>query len=487
LMRLTPDRGDVAQATMEKDHERLDDRLKDLKDEVGGMDTRRTGSPPVPKPSVWIDPERCVGCAACMRDCPTEAIRIGRDGKALIRPGLCVDCGVCIRVCGPKAVSVLADSLASIHSYRYRIAVPEPSLYGQFVPSVLPEDILAGILDLGFQEVYEVAVSTEKASLLLKDYLSQYRGPKPLVTSFCPVTVRLIQLKFPEVMDRVIPVDFILELDIRRLKEQRARELGIPIELIGAFYLSGCPSRIANVHHPYTGGRSYLDGAISIGEIYRDLMFAIRARQKTGVAPPVLQRASGLGIRWGTLGGEVEALGLKSAFAVSDVKHVVKVLEEMENQKLSQIEFVECRGCYGGCTGGPLVMDNPYMGRAKVQMLGRMFTERIGFSEDWGRENIEHYRPHLDRRFAPPPREGLDPDRARAIRKLAQRAKILKKLPGIDCGICGAPTCRALADDIVRGEARVLYCFFKLRDSFLRQKGRRAAGQRLPDPSRGRL
>ncbi|MGI6704192.1 MAG: (Fe-S)-binding protein [Clostridia bacterium] len=41
---------------------------------------------------------------------------------------------------------------------------------------------------------------------------------------------------------------------------------------------------------------------------------------------------------------------------------------------------------------------------------------------------------------------------------------ILEKLPGIDCGSCGAPTCRALAEDIVNGRAREVDCVFRLRE-----------------------
>ena len=33
-------------------------------------------------------------------------------------------------------------------------------------------------------------------------------------------------------------------------------------------------------------------------------------------------------------------------------------------------------------------------------------------------------------------------------------------LPGIDCGTCGAPSCRALAEDMVRGDATEADCVF---------------------------
>ncbi|MEJ5375875.1 MAG: [Fe-Fe] hydrogenase large subunit C-terminal domain-containing protein [bacterium] len=423
----------------------------------------------VPKSSVRLDPRMCVGCAACMRVCPTEAIRI-RNGKAVIRPQLCIDCGECVRVCEHNAGIILSDPISAIQNFQYRIAVPEASLYGQFIPAILPNDILAGILDLGFHEVFEAALATERASLLLREYMDRYHGPKPLMTSFCPVVLRLIQLRFPDLVDLVIPIDSTLELAIKNLKEERAREKGIPVEKVGAFYLVGCPARITTIHHPYTGGKTHLDGAISVAEIYKDLMFAIRRRQRSGLKPPQLHSSSSLGLRWGTLWGEVEALGLENAIAVSDMKHLVRIMEEIDNHTLTDIEFVECRACYAGCAGGPLMVDNPYRGRSKIQRLCRMFPELSHTKETWARENFEKFQHHFDRRMKPLSVEGLDPDPSRAIEKMAQKAKILESLPGIDCGSCGAPNCKALADDIVRGEATIMYCIFKLRDAFLKQR-----------------
>jgi Na+-translocating ferredoxin:NAD+ oxidoreductase RNF subunit RnfB len=47
----------------------------------------------------------------------------------------------------------------------------------------------------------------------------------------------------------------------------------------------------------------------------------------------------------------------------------------------------------------------------------------------------------------------LDADMGEAIRKLGQLDRELRSLPGRDCGVCGAPTCAALAEDIVMGRA----------------------------------
>ena len=81
--------------------------------------------------SVTLDKDLCKGCINCIKRCPTEAIRV-RDGKAHISPGLCIDCGECIRICPHHAKKPIYDPLSVLDNYKYKIALPPPSLYGQF-------------------------------------------------------------------------------------------------------------------------------------------------------------------------------------------------------------------------------------------------------------------------------------------------------------------------------------------------------------------
>ena len=48
--------------------------------------------------------DRCNGCSACARQCPTEAIFVPREGRYAIEPRRCIDCGVCGLVCPVEAV-----------------------------------------------------------------------------------------------------------------------------------------------------------------------------------------------------------------------------------------------------------------------------------------------------------------------------------------------------------------------------------------------
>ena len=112
------------------------------------------------KHSVILEYKRCRGCTTCIKNCPTEAIRV-RNGKATILNERCIDCGKCIQVCPHKAIKSVSDSMEKLEKYQYRVALPDPSLYGQFQHLDDIDIVLNGLLKIGFQKVFETARAAE--------------------------------------------------------------------------------------------------------------------------------------------------------------------------------------------------------------------------------------------------------------------------------------------------------------------------------------
>jgi ArsR family metal-binding transcriptional regulator len=110
--------------------------------------------------------------------------------------------------------------------------------------------------------------------------------------------------------------------------------------------------------------------------------------------------------------------------------------------------------------GGCLSVEDPYVARAKAIRMANDLPP--GPAAD--RQQVEQlYREGyycMDEPLASRPLRPLDEDIARAIAKMKERDRISNGLPGIDCGACGSPSCRAFAEDVVQGEAEQASCVF---------------------------
>ena len=68
--------------------------------------------------------------------------------------------------------------------------------------------LLRVFLDIGFDEVYEVAAAAELVSAYTRKYLKIEGVKKPAISSACPVVTRLIGLRFPSLKDNIIQMRF---------------------------------------------------------------------------------------------------------------------------------------------------------------------------------------------------------------------------------------------------------------------------------------
>ena len=172
-----------------------------------------------------INEGMCDGRMKCLRACPTGAIRV-RNGKAKIVGELCVDCGECITACPHRAVEPLADRLeAGSPEYKCRVAVPSPVLYSQFPSEATPRRLLAGLKQLGFDHVFDVAQACDWCVLASRMYLKEHTGRWPVISNFCPAVVRLIQVKYPELTQNILPIELPREITARGAKRKLAAAL----------------------------------------------------------------------------------------------------------------------------------------------------------------------------------------------------------------------------------------------------------------------
>lgn len=405
--------------------------------------------------SVMLEEEKCRGCTNCIKRCPTEAIRV-RKSKARIIDERCIDCGECIRVCPYHAKKAISDPLSSIQSFPYRVAVPAPSLYGQFKSAHTRGQILHALQSVGFHDVYEVAHAAELVTQATRKLLQQKKVPLPAISSACPAVVKLIQVKFPSLLDHILKLESPMEVAARRAKLEFSQKHHVPIEQIGAFFISPCAAKVTSVKAPYGMEKSYVDGVISIKDIYLKMLYGL---SKDAAEDKV--QAGFAGIRWANSGGESLALETENFLAVDGIHNVITILEEIENDRIEDVMFVEALACTGGCLGGPLTVQNLYVAKT-------MLKKHIDEAKEKESAEAPRMLPVESMVWTAEVQNKsvmkLDTDLEEAMRKLETLEDLYKELPGLDCGACGAPSCRALAEDIVRGNAGEMDCIFKLRE-----------------------
>jgi iron only hydrogenase large subunit-like protein len=399
--------------------------------------------------SITLDSTFCNGCSACLKKCPTEAIRI-RNGKAVIIDERCIDCGECIRECRFHAKNALADPLDALKEYKYKVALPAIAIYGQFPSHYDINRVFNSFYDLGFDYVYDVAYAADILTFEQMTALRSEKYPNPGISTYCPAVVRLIQMKYPSLIDHIIPLESPSEVAARIVRKRIMDELGFKDDEIGVFYISECPAVNTTIRNPRGTQKSSIDSYISMESIYTRI---IKVYPETEVRNQI-QKATGRGIGWAHVGGQGFGMCLENYLAVDGIDKVVKVLEKIELGKHSDIEFFEGYACVCGCVGGPLTVENPFIAKNKVSQISNRYLDRLVADRDGYTMEMLEFGGNIE----PNDVLRLDDCIKTAIVKMTEIETIFSKLPKIDCGACGSPSCMAFAEDIVMERAKFDEC-----------------------------
>ena len=410
--------------------------------------------------SVKLNKDKCTGCTNCIKHCPTEAIRV-RDGKARIINERCIDCGVCVRVCPHFAKEVVTDTLADMNRFKYNIALPAPALYGQFKGVEDIGLILGAIKKLGFDDVYETSVGADIASMYIGKLVKGGNLKKPVISSACPAVVRLIQVRFPELTPHLVNIRPPFEIAAKLARESFCTDHGCVPEDVGVFFLSPCAAKMTSVNAPLGNSFSYVSGVISIIDVYGRLATLLNHPENI---VPIKPRSLSGGVGWAASGGEANEAGIHNSLAVDGISNVINVLNDIEDGRLNDLDFFEGLACTGGCVGGPLVYENSFVAKKRILSLVSKLSPEDGIKAEKLPLIDDEDELYFTEPIKPNPVMKLDNDIKEAIKKLENIEKLSGTLPGLDCGACGSPSCRCMAEDIVRGFADEMDCIFRLKE-----------------------
>ncbi len=407
--------------------------------------------------TVRLDKELCKGCMTCMQRCPTQAIRI-RNGKAKINKEFCISCGECIRVCPHHAKIALYDPLDRLKEFEYKVALPAPSLYMQFNNLDDTNIVLNALKDMNFDDVFEVSAAAELVSEASRNYIAEHREEieGPFISTACPSVVRLIRILFPNLLPNLLPFKPPIEVAAILAAEKAMKETGLPREKICIAFISPCPSKTAYVRSPLGVEKSEVDRVLAIKDLYPILLAHMKAVSNTDYE--AINNSGKIGISWGARSGEASGLLMDSYMAADGMENIMKVLEELEDEKFQGLDFVELNACNGGCVGGVLTVENPYVAEARLKKIRKYMPVSQNANSEETKSKLMYTK-----EIEYEPVFNLGSNMIESFSRLNKAERIEKQLPGLNCGTCGAPNCKALSQDIVKGEASENDCIYFLR------------------------
>lgn len=159
----------------------------------------------------------------------------------------------------------------------------------------------------------------------------------------------------------------------------------------------------------------------------------------------------------------------------------MKILEEVERGTLDDVDFIELNACQGGCVGGSLTAENPFIAKSRLMKLRKYspiscnhLSDRVLPEEFLCTKPIESRDDVMK----------LADNVAEAMARMNRMKELLKVFPGLDCGTCGAPSCRALAEDVVRGYTTEHDCVFRAREELHELDSDESLDRFIPAPFR---
>ncbi len=326
--------------------------------------------------ALQIDDPHCIGCSRCMKICPTEAIRIS-GGMASIQEHRCIDCGRCYEVCPVQAISIKDDDFESFRQYKHSVALLPAVFIGQFPDDVSVSKVYATLYELGFAHVMEV----ESAAMIYKEakerYAREHPAVRPLISSFCPAIVRLIQIKYPSLVENVMPIKVPLDLSaMYALEELQSR--GIPREEIGLFYITPCAAKVSAVKAPVGEERSIIDGVINMNSLFNRVYKRMKENGKEHQYKPLArQRLSADAILSTLTNGERRICTAKRSYSIDGIQNVMDFLDKLENDEVEGVEFLELRACDQSCAGALLSVDNRFLCGERMYARARKAADRV--------------------------------------------------------------------------------------------------------------
>ena len=346
-----------------------------------------------------IDKTNCINCGMCAKACPYSAIEnrvrpcerackqkaispnmLEDDNSAVINDEKCIHCGACVYTCPFGAivdVSYIKEILELIRNNdkNHLYAVVAPSIGGNFMDYKTGQ-VVAGIKELGFGNIFEAALGADMVALEESHELAERQI---LTSSCCPAFALYIRKFFPELSKYISSSLSPMAMISKFIKEKDP--------LAKVVFIGPCTAKKSEIKNPRVS--PYVDSVMTFEELQS--LFDAYEIDLASLKEEEFKKGSKFGRGFAKCGGLSKAVeqALKETNTNFEVKginvdgmeNVRKALLELKNNK-NLFNFIEGMACEGGCIGGPCNLQH----NIKSKMMIDKFSN-LGDSEI--KENID--------------------------------------------------------------------------------------------------
>jgi len=330
---------------------------------------------------IVANPDACKMCPeeerSCEKSCPLNAISRDEFGKVTINQEKCVGEGHCIDACSFGALGEKAQFVPLINLLKERVhpvyASIAPAFVGQFGPDVTPGKLRSALLALGFADVLETALYADLITMKEAfEFEEHVRTDHDFMftSCCCPVWIKLIENKFPDLVEHISPSVSPMIASARVIKQFEPEAKVV--------FIGPCIAKKSEAMLPD------LRGAIDYVLTFQELAIVFEA---TEINPAEQEEHEKATASWG---GRIYAYagGVSTAVAttlekmiphhsqklvpikVDGIPDCQKLLEQIKNGQFTA-NFIEGMACKGGCVGGPGRLIPPEQGREYVANYGQ--------------------------------------------------------------------------------------------------------------------
>lgn len=394
---------------------------------------------------IEIIKSNCKDCYKCIKHCPVNAISYS-DNRVCIDFDKCILDGTCVNVCPQKAKKVktsLPELKEALKNGEKVIASIAPSFYAYY-----DFDKTGCILSfLKSQGIFRVEQTSQFAKInAIKHYEYMKITKLPVISTACPVIVKLIENFYPDLINLLAPVDSPMVLHAKEIKENYPDSKVV--------FIGPC---LAKKNEAEENGIEYALSFNELEEWMNDENFSFDKVTPEFFNDDYIYETSTYPLEGSllTLCGADKELSKDEMISLSGLEEIMEFLKYLRGKSNVQYKMIEMLACKNGCINGPL-KPSSYCD-ANYFEIEEKFNKEINMFEKKDQKILNINKYPLSRRFANHYEEEVMPTEEQIRATLRSMEKYTKE-DEINCGACGYKSCRDKAIAVIQGKAEKEMC-----------------------------